>query len=354
MRAPGTDAQRCTVSPPCLAVPGHTDIPPRPNVLVHRVFLDATSAIHGHPPYPGRTDLRWLRVLVELADHGTLRAAADVTGYSTSAVSQQLAALQRSFGVVLVEPVGRTLALTPAGRAFLPHARTILATLDTARGDLAPQGPLTGRVRLAGYATSLARHVIPAVTVLREQHPGLSIAMEEREPAEVRELLYRDEIDIGVVYDLSLVPRGLTATAYHQVPMELAVAAADDRTPEEIIADPATNWIANSRAGDDDRLIHHVTARYDISPRIAHHVDSLDLVLHLIAAGLGTALVAADGPRRPDVRHLPLHGLAGTRRSYALTRPGREKWHATAAVISAVAAFSGCEDPRAKLPPSGM
>ncbi|MFJ9543832.1 LysR family transcriptional regulator [Streptomyces sp. NPDC101225] len=68
-------------------------------------------------------DLRWMRVLVELAEHGTLRAAADVTGYSTSAVSQQLAVLQRSLGVVLVEPVGRTLALTPAGRAFLPRTR---------------------------------------------------------------------------------------------------------------------------------------------------------------------------------------------------------------------------------------
>ncbi|MEW1658663.1 MULTISPECIES: LysR family transcriptional regulator [unclassified Streptomyces] len=283
-------------------------------------------------------DLRWMRVLVELADHGTLRAAADVTGYSTSAVSQQLAALQRSLGAVLVEPVGRTLALTPAGRAFLPHARTLLATLDTARGDLTSQGPLTGRVRLAGHATSLARHVIPAVTTLRKHHPGLTVTMAEREPAEVRELLDRDEIDIGVVYDLSLVPRTMPTTAYHQVPMELAVAAGDDRPAEEIFADPATDWITNSRSSDDDRLIRHVTARYDISPRIAHHVDSLDLVVHLIAAGLGTALVAADGPRRPDVRYLSLEGLAGTRRSYALTRPGRETWHANTAVINTLTA----------------
>ncbi|QNS02787.1 type 2 periplasmic-binding domain-containing protein [Streptomyces xanthii] len=52
-------------------------------------------------------------------------------------------------------------------------------------------------------------------------------------------------------------------------------------------------------------------------------MDSLDLAARLIAAGLGTAFVAADGPRHPGVRALPLHGLAGTRRSYALTRPGR-------------------------------
>ncbi|MFJ9543833.1 LysR substrate-binding domain-containing protein [Streptomyces sp. NPDC101225] len=192
--------------------------------------------------------------------------------------------------------------------------------------------------------------MVPAVTALRDRHPGLSIIMEEREPAEVRELLDRDEIDIGIVYDLSLVPRGIPATAYHEVPMELAVAAADDRPPEEIIADPATTWITNSRSSDDDRLVHHVTARYDINPGIGHHADSLDLVVHLIAAGLGAALVAADGPRRPDVRHLPLDGLAGTRRSYALTRPGRETWPANAAVISAVAASGGPAPPGTDVP----
>lgn len=277
-----------------------------------------------------------MRVLVELADHGTLRAVADVTGYSTSAVSQHLAALQRSLDVVLVEPVGRRLAFTPAGRALLPHARAMLGTLDAARGDLAPHGPLVGQVRLAGYATGLAHHVIPAVTALRARHPDLTVTMEEREPTEARGLLDRDETDIGVVYDLSLVPRDIPATAYRQVPMELVVAATEDREPEQIIADSTTNWIVNSRGSDDDELIHRVTARYDVSPQIDYRIDSLDLVVHLTAVGLGTALVAADGPRHPNVRYLPLHGAAGTRRSYALTRPGRQHWHCNAAVVAAI------------------
>src|SRR5690348_1080878 len=153
-------------------------------------------------------DLRWLRVLVELADHGTLRAVADVTGYSTSAVSQQLAALQRATDAVLVEPAGRRLALTPAGRAFLPHARTVLATLDAARGDLVG-GPPVGEVRLAGYASALALDVVPAVARLRERHPGLTVAIQEREPDEVLALLAEDAVDVGLVYDFSLVPRGV-------------------------------------------------------------------------------------------------------------------------------------------------
>ncbi|MFH9089732.1 LysR family transcriptional regulator [Streptomyces sp. NPDC017673] len=286
-------------------------------------------------------DLRWMRVLVGLADHGTLRAVADVTGYSTSAVSQHLAALQRSLDVVLVEPVGRRLAFTPAGRALLPHARAMLAAFDAARGDLRPEGPLTGQVRLAGYATGLARHVIPALTVLRARHPDLTVTMEEREPAEARALLDRDETDIGLVYDLSLVPRDIPAAAYSHVPIDLVVAATEDRAPEEIIIDPTTNWIVNSRGSDDAELVHRVTARYGVSPRIHHRIDSLDLVVRLTAAGLGTALMAADGPRHPHVRHLPLHGAAGYRRSYALTRPGRQDWCANAAVVAAITAAQG-------------
>ncbi|MEY4174720.1 MAG: hypothetical protein RI900_1885, partial [Actinomycetota bacterium] len=75
-------------------------------------------------------DTRWLRVLVELADRGTLREVAATTGYSASAVSQHLASLQRELGVRLTEPVGRLLALTPVGRDFVPLARAALAAVE--------------------------------------------------------------------------------------------------------------------------------------------------------------------------------------------------------------------------------
>ncbi|WP_203880813.1 LysR family transcriptional regulator [Planotetraspora kaengkrachanensis] len=283
-------------------------------------------------------DLQWMRVLVELADRDTLRAVADVTGYSPSAVSQHLAALQKALDTVLVEPVGRKLAFTPAGKAFLPHARAILARYDTARGELSPEGQLLGDVRLAGYATGLAHHVIPAISAMRGRHPHLTVTMEEREPPEAQALLDRDEVDIALVYDLSLAPRSIPATAYHEVPMELVVQAADGRAPEEIITDPTTTWITNSRAHDDDELIQRMTAQFGVVPRIAHRADSLDLGIRLIVAGLGAALMAGDGPRHPDVRYSSLHGAAGTRRSYVLTRPGREQWRANATVISAITA----------------
>ena len=281
-------------------------------------------------------DVRWLRVLVELADHGTLRSVAAGTGYSTSAVSQQLAALQRDVGQTLVAPTGRRLVLTPAGRALLPYARSVLATLDAARGELDPTAEPVGQVRLAGFASALVRYVFPAVVRLRSRHPGLTVSMQEREPGEVAELLAEDAVDIGLSYDYSLVPRGIPGTAFYQVPVALVVPAGERRGLAELLADPATGWITNSRAPDDDALIAHVGARYGAVPQVVHRIDSLDLLVRVVAAGLGVALIAEDGPQPDGVRYLVLDGAAGSRRGYALTRPGRDRWRANAAVIQAL------------------
>jgi DNA-binding transcriptional LysR family regulator len=283
-----------------------------------------------------RMDVRWLRVLVDLADHGTLRAVAAGTGYSTSAVSQQLAALQREFGQTLVEPAGRRLMLTPAGLALLPHARSVLTNLDAARGDLDPRAEPVGEVRLAGFASALSHHVLPAVQRLHRRHPRLTVSMQEREPAEVAALLAQDAVDVGVSYDYTLVPRGIPGTSFHQVPISLVLPLGEHRGLAELLADPEIGWITNSRAPDDDELVARLGARYGAVPRVAHRIDSLDLLVRLVATGLGVALIAEDGPRLDQVRYVDLDGAAGTRRGYALTRPGREGWRANAAVIQAL------------------
>ncbi len=275
-------------------------------------------------------------MIVELADLGTLRAVADVTRYSTSAVSQQLDALERAVGTPLVEPAGRRLALTPAGRALLPHARTVLATIDAAYGDLRPEGPPVGEVRLAGYASALVRDVVPAVTRLRDRYPDLRVTVQEREPDEVVDLLAEDAVDVGLVYDFSLVPRVFTGVRFGDVEMALVVPADEDRGLADLQADPRTGWITNSRGPDDDELIHRVGARFGVVPQVAHRIDSLHLVVQVVAAGLGVALIAADGPRADGVRYLDLDGAAGLRRGYACTRPGRERWPANAALVAAV------------------
>jgi DNA-binding transcriptional LysR family regulator len=291
-------------------------------------------------------DLQWMRVLVELDRRGTLGAVAEATGYSKSAVSQQLAALQRALGVPLAERVGRRLRLTPAGTALLPSARQILASVEVARGTLDRDAEPAGDVRVAGFASMLTGPLLRAIRELSARHPRLAISLQEREPHEVDTMLADDDIDVGFVYDYSLVPR------YHpdrdairllaEKPVALVVPADRhnglDQAPARTLGSAQATWITNSRGTDDDELLYRVTAAHGAVARVAHRIDSLGLITELVAAGLGVGLMVADGPTHPGVRYIDLDGTAGSRRIYACTRPGRAGWRNNAAVITAVAA----------------
>src|SRR3954465_13441965 len=89
-------------------------------------------------------DPRRLRLLLELSRRGSMRAVADALGYTTSTVSQQLAGVAREARTPRIEPGGRRVRLTPAGRRLAEHAVTVLAALDAARADLDPQAEPAG------------------------------------------------------------------------------------------------------------------------------------------------------------------------------------------------------------------
>lgn len=287
-----------------------------------------------------------MRVLVELDRRGTLGAVAEATGYSKSAVAQQLAALQRAVGVPLAERVGRRLRLTSAGTALLPSAQQLLAGVEAVRGTLDPEAEPVGEVRVAAFASLLPGPVLRAVHELSAQHPRLAISLQEQEPREVDTMLTDDEVDVGFVYDYSLVPR------YHpdqeavrllsERPVALVVPSGRHDSPGEeagwILGSGQARWITNSRGSDDDELLHRVTAAHGATAAIAHRIDSLTLITQLVAAGLGVALMVSDGPTHPGVRYLDLDGAAGSRRIYACTRPGRQAWRNNVAVVSAMAA----------------
>ena len=82
-------------------------------------------------------ETRRLQLLIELSRHGSMRAVADELNITTSTVSQQIAVLAREVGTDLIEPVGRRVRLTPAGRRLAEHAVTIVAAVESARSDLA-------------------------------------------------------------------------------------------------------------------------------------------------------------------------------------------------------------------------
>src|SRR5690349_23495694 len=104
-----------------------------------------------------------------------MRAVAESHNLTTSSVSQQLAALAREVGTPLVEPDGRRVRLTPAGRRLADHAVTILAAVEAARVDLDPGAEPAGQLRIGGFATAIRATLLPIVAPLEQEHPQVEV-----------------------------------------------------------------------------------------------------------------------------------------------------------------------------------
>ncbi len=140
-------------------------------------------------------DTRRLALLLALSRLGSMRKVAETFSLTTSPVSQQIAALARETGEQLIEPEGRRVRLTPAGRRLADHAVTILAAVDAARLDLDPDAEPVGTVRVGGFATGIRVSLLPIVRELAVTHPHVKVAISEYEPLEAFALLLRAILD---------------------------------------------------------------------------------------------------------------------------------------------------------------
>src|SRR4051812_3268434 len=152
-------------------------------------------------------DLSRLRVLHAVAGHGSLAAAALALHLTPSAVSQQMAKLEREAGCVLAERQGRRLRLTDEGRVLAAHADRILAAVAEASADLDERrGRVLGEVTIGAFATA-ARALVPAVLrSCAEQYPDLRIRLREVEPYQSLGQVAAGDLDIAVAQDWMNLP----------------------------------------------------------------------------------------------------------------------------------------------------
>jgi DNA-binding transcriptional LysR family regulator len=306
-------------------------------------------------------EIRRLKLLLELSRLGSMRAVADELGYTTSTVSQQLAVLAQEAGATLIEPEGRRVRLTPAGQRLADHAVTILAAVDAARLDLDPAAEPRGTVRVAGFATAMRRSLLPLVARLRTDHPDVLLRIREHEPDESFALLAADDIDLALVYDYNLAPVGfapsLNATPLWSVPWSLGIPSSARRStpkgadaPTLFRAFADATWIVNSRNVADERAVRTIAAMAGFQPDIAHHVDSLELVQELIAAGFGVGLLPSDQRPMRGVTLAPIRDPEVTLRSYVAIRRGRENWPPLALIARELGAIQDRKHPERKNP----
>lgn len=290
-------------------------------------------------------DTRRLLFLTELARLGSMQRVADELQVTTSTVSQQIAALGRDFRLPLVEPDGRRVRLTPAGRRLAEHAATILGSIEAARRDLGPGDP-AGEVTVAGFATGIRQALIPAINRVAVEHPRIGLRVWEHEPPEALGALSAGTVDLALVYDYSLAPirfePALEVVRLWSARWSLGVPASalgdpadtpDHRSAAEVVRDFRTHrWIVNSRNTADEDVVRILAAMGEFEPDIAHRADSLDLVEDLITTGNGVGLLPAAGPVAPGIRLLPLERPAALLRAFAVTRRGHTRWAPLAVV----------------------
>ena len=280
-------------------------------------------------------ETRRLRLLVELSRLGSMRAVADELHITTSTVSQQLAVLTREAGTPLVEPDGRRVRLTPAGRRLAAHGVDILAAVEAARLDLDPAAEPAGALRVAGFATAVRRSLLPIAATLAATTPRVRLLIHEHEPFESFDLLATDAVDLALIYDYNLAPAtfgpALETVPLWEVPWGLGVPR--DAPAGTFAGFAGADWIVNSRNTADEDVVRAVASLEGITPRIVHRADSLDLVQDMIVAGLGVGLLPMDASTRPGVRLLRLTGPEVRLRCYAVTRRGRAGWPPLALVL---------------------
>jgi len=153
-------------------------------------------------------DVRKLVLLRELRARGTIAAVAEALAYTPSAVSQQLAQLQRETGVALTERVGRRLRLTDAGVRLVEHAGVLLGRLEEAEAELQnAAGEVHGRLKLASLQTPLLSLVAPALELLQHRHPHVRVELFEMEPERSLPAVVLGEYDVALAEEYTDMPR---------------------------------------------------------------------------------------------------------------------------------------------------
>jgi DNA-binding transcriptional LysR family regulator len=286
-----------------------------------------------------------LRTLDAVARHGSVSAAADGLHVTTSAVSQQLAKLEREAGQQLLAKNGRGIRLTDAGRLLADHASRILSQVELARSDLeAHRGQAVGELFLGAFPTS-ARGLFPAALAqLRADHPQLRVRLQEMEPDVSLPRLVRGDIDLAVVLDwynkpLSL-PDGLAKAPLLDDPADVAIPADHplaDRAEVDLEEFADDEWISWPEGEFCHDWLMFTLRGKGVEPRISHMAEEHHTQLALIAAGLGVAIAPrlGRGPVPDGVRVVPVRHTM-RRHIYAVWRQDADRRPSIRAVVEAL------------------
>jgi len=249
-------------------------------------------------------DVQRLRAFALVLDLGSISAAAGVLGYTQSAVSQQLAALERDVGTGLVNRSQRPLRATHAGALLRPRVDRVLAALGGVEAAVADLRGGTARLRLAAFPSALSSFVPAAVRDLRRAHPHVVVQVLQLETREAIERLRGGDADLAVVHHMPgvAVPetaglqrrRLLVDHLYVVVPEGHRLARRDTVSISDLEGEPLILPRRDTPAGRFRSVVEHLCAETGVAPQVAYELDDLPAAQAFAAAGIAA---------------VPMHGL---------------------------------------------
>ena len=247
-------------------------------------------------------ELRRLRLLHELHARGTIAAVADALRFTPSAVSQQLAVLEREAGLALLEQSGRGVRLTDAALVLVGHAEALLERAELAEAELAAAtGSVAGRGRIACFQSVALRLAVPAMRALAQEAPGLRCELVEAEPEESLPALALGDVDLVLAdeweHQAHSRPAGVTRHDLHREPVHLVLPedhpAARRHRHEVPLAELAGEiWTAGHRDTPWEETIERTCRDLGgFDPDIRHRTNDSVTSLAVVAAGQAVTLL---------------------------------------------------------------
>ncbi len=304
-------------------------------------------------------DVSRLRLLREVALRGSIAAAARELGLTPSAVSQQVAILEREAGTTLLDRSPRGVLLTGAGQALVRRAGAILELLEQARADLDRlSGELAGRVRIGTVASAAVALVSEAASRLAAEHTELELLVTVAEPARSIDALLDGDLDLAVVdlYDgvPVRVPDYLVATELCTEPLVVVSApgaldglGAPARSAGSAGIRLATlagqHWVMPPLDAACGQAVRFACRAEGFEPTVRWETDDMLLLVRAVAAGHGITVLPrlAVADQVADVVLQPLAEPAMNRRLLALTRTSSQDRPIIRAVLTELGKAAG-------------
>src|SRR3954447_2376642 len=273
-------------------------------------------------------DVRRLRVLQEVVERGSFSGAAESLHLSQSAVSQQIAVLEKEVGIPLLQRTNEGPKLTAAGETLMSHGDAVMCRLEEAERELAQIAGLEGgRLRLASFPTASATLMTRALSTFRQRFPNIELQFTEQEPEDSFPTLKRGNVDLSVVFDYPDFPldfaRDVEAELIYEESMRVALPpghplAAGKSVRIEDLADE--DWLCGELPSSCRDQVLQICRDAGFEPRISFQSEEYEVIKGFVAGGLGVTILPELAGPHPGIVLLPVRGQKPVRRVWAVTR----------------------------------